>query len=444
MYILPNYTKNRASGSVDYVADVVVQMKRKFNDPYLVIVGDFNQWKVEEGLEEHPEIREVLVGNTRNNKAINRIFTNMSRSVYESGTLDPLETEAGEEDGQETRRSDHRIAFCRFGLKRKETFTWETFSYRHYSEEAVQKFKQWLVFHHWEEVLEAEVCNNKANAYQQTINWAVETFFPLKTTRRKSNDLPWLNKKTLQMIDTRRRLYMSEGGRTVVWKEKKKEVDKAIRDRKRGYMSAQKNRILEADANRNFFRHVRSFSRVEKPKQFDVRDILPGRSDQQVAEELADFFNKVSREFDPLEPGQIPVTKPASLPRLHKHDVSSRLKHFCKPKSMVPGDVFPRLVTDYANFFAIPLTDLYNGITETKIWPRNWKKEFVTVIPKKPSPQTLSDTHNISCTMPASKVFESYVLDWLKSEVSLCPNQYGRVKGMGTDHVLLQLWQGIL
>ena len=52
-------------------------------------------------------------------------------------------------------------------------------------------------------------------------------------------------------------------------------------------------------------------------------------------------------------------------------------------------------------------------------------------------PQTLSDLRNISCTLLASKIYESYVLDWLKLEVALRSNQYGGMKG-------LNLWQQVL
>ena len=46
--------------------------------------------------------------------------------------------------------------------------------------------------------------------------------------------------------------------------------------------------------------------------------------------------------------------------------------------------------------------------------------------------------------MLASKIYESYVLDWLKLEVKMRSNQYGGVKGVGTDHVIVQMWQNIL
>ena len=166
------------------------------------------------------------------------------------------------------------------------------------------------------------------------------------------------------------------------------------------------------DANRNFFRHVKSFSCLKKPRQFDVRDLYePGWSDKNIAEDLAEYFIKVSREFKPLEENQIPLTWNKTLPTLEKFEVAARVRKFRKPKSMVPGDVFPRLVTDLSDFFAIPLTDIYNEITSSRRWPVLWKKEFVTVIPKTSSPQALTDLRNISCTLLSSKIYESYVLD---------------------------------
>ena len=114
--------------------------------------------------------------------------------------------------------------------------------------------------------------------------------------------------------------------------------------------------------------------------------------------------------------------------------MAARIRKFRKPKSTVPGDIFPQLVTQFSNLLAIPLTDIYNKILETRVWPVCWKKEYVTIIPKVSSPESLSDLMNISCTLLASKMYESYMFDWLKLEVALRSNQYGGVKGLSTDH----------
>ena len=202
---------------------------------------------------------------------------------------------------------------------------------------------------------------------------------------------------------------------------------------------------MNEDSGRNFYRQVKSFSAAEKPKLFDVRDLMPeGQSDEDIAEELAKYFNRISDEFEPLGPGDIPCTRLKELPVLHEYEVAARIRRFKKPRSTVPGDIFPQLVTQFADFLAIPLADIYNKITDSRRWPKCWKRESVTIIPKKSTPQSLSDLRNISCTLLASKMYASYVLDWLKMEVSLRSNQYGGVKGLGTDHLLVNLWQQVL
>ena len=153
--------------------------------------------------------------------------------------------------------------------------------------------------------------------------------------RKKSTNLPWMNKRTRKLIEGRKRLYVAEGGeRTEVWKEEKRRIDKLIVERKRGYMDTQRAHILQDDASRNFFKHAKNFSRFEKPKEFDVRSLLPDKSDAEVADVLADFFNKVSREFEALEPHQIPITKDRKLPVLNVSENPNQwYLEMCSPSS---------------------------------------------------------------------------------------------------------------
>ena len=95
------------------------------------------------------------------------------------------------------------------------------------------------------------------------------------------------------MIEACKRLFIEEGGRTVAWKEEKR-TKRAVRERKRGFLDIQKERLLAADASRNFYRNVKSFGKAEKPRLFNVKDVLQeGLSD----EEAAAYFNRISDEF---------------------------------------------------------------------------------------------------------------------------------------------------
>ena len=95
-------------------------------------------------------------------------------------------------------------------------------------------------------------------------------------------------------------------------------------------------------------------------------------------------------------------------------------------------------------FLAAPLTHIYNSISISETWPLLWKQEFVTPIPKKSLPTSLNDLRNISCTALFSKVYESFVLGWLGEQIGMRANQMGGMRGAGTEHYLVQLYQLIL
>ena len=88
-------------------------------------------------------------------------------------------------------------------------------------------------------------------------------------------------------------------------------------------MNNQREHLLAPDAARIFFRNVKSFSAADKPQKFDVRQLRPDNSEKETAEELASFFNRISAEFEPLTPEQIPVTWPREIPELMPHEVAS-------------------------------------------------------------------------------------------------------------------------
>ena len=106
-YIPPGYNVPRGRAAVRYVEDVLMEVKRRYRDPFIVVAGDFNQWEIEEAIAEYPDLRESDVGPTRKDRCLDRIFTNFGRSEISCGSLPPLETEADSAGAP----SDHRISF---------------------------------------------------------------------------------------------------------------------------------------------------------------------------------------------------------------------------------------------------------------------------------------------------------------------------------------------
>ena len=434
-YAPPNMPNSEAKALIEYLSDVVCEAKRTYRDCSILVKGDFNQWSVEELLEEHPDLSEIIHGPTRGTKSIDRSFCNFGRSIKESGTLPPLETEDG-------RTSDHRIAYAvaAFDSPPDETIT---YTHRPYTERGAAIFLERLERESWEDVLAAPDVNAKTELFQNTIDELFNSAFPLKTVKKRKSDPPWVNETIRRMSVKRRRIYNREG-RSKRWKSLKKKTDALYRLRASNYFETQKKTLTGPDACRAFYRNVKAYRAREKPPDFDVCSLFPGESKVDVAEKLAEHFNKISKEFDGLTPDQIPTAHSAPLPNITVEEVRDKLVSFRKPKSRVPGDIFPTLVDRAAPALAVPLSSIYNRIGESGDWPKDWKTEYVTPTPKTNLPSSPSDLRNISCTKLFSKVYESFILPQLTTQAKLRTNQYGGVKGMGTEHFLIEFWQRIL
>lgn len=85
------------------------------------------------------------------------------------------------------------------------------YSYRHFDEAAQAEFASWITLHDWTDVFLAESSNAKAEAYQRHLDAAMDRFFPLRTTRRKSSDLPLINRAIKKRIKRRKKIYKKEG-----------------------------------------------------------------------------------------------------------------------------------------------------------------------------------------------------------------------------------------
>ena len=437
VYIPPGYPVPRGKACLQYVADIVLDIKSKYQDPFVLVAGDFNQWNIGDALSEFADLEEIPSPPTRGDRKLDKIFLNWPDDVDDSGCLPPLESDL---DGAQKTFSDHSIQYACSRLPRKDPVKWERYSFRPFTKKGEADFKEEILTVDWQDVLSMTSSNSKADRLQVRLDSMMDKHFPIKTVARKDSDLPWLNDRALAMIKKKNAIYKSEG-KTERWEIQRAKVDSYLEQRRLAFMEDQRKKFIGPEASSSFFANVRAFKNAEKPKTFDIKDLRPGVADMDIADEVATYFNRISNEFVPLQPAHIPMTYHRPLPSLTVDDVTKLLTKAKKTKSRVGGDIFPALINDCASSLAVPLADIYNTITSSYVWPIAWKKEFVTTIPKKGIPEGLADLRNISCTVFFSKVYEGYVLKLLEEEISLKPNQFGGVKGCSTTHMVVEILQ---
>ena len=338
-YIPPGYTVPRGRACLQHIADIILDIKGKHSDPLILCAGDFNQWEIGEALAEYTDMHEVPTPPTRGDRNIDKIFINWPEEVHESGCLPPLETDL---DGDKKSYSDHRIQYACSRLPKKEAVQWESFTYRPFRESGKEAFVAEIAAIDWAGVRRAQGSNAKAEQFQGVLDSLMDKHFPCKTIRRKDDNLPWLNDTALAMIKKKNAIYKSEG-KSDRWELQRDKVESYLEKCRTTFLRKQREKFIGPNASSNFFANVRSFKNAEKPKTFSVKDLRPGVKESDVAAEVAAYFNRISNEFQPLEPGQIPMTYHRDLQLLTEDDVVKFLVKAKKTKSMVGGGHFPVL-----------------------------------------------------------------------------------------------------
>ena len=128
------------------------------------------------------------------------------------------------------------------------------------------------------------------------------------------------------------------------------------------------------------------------------------------------------------------------IPRLQEYQVFKRICKSKKPNSSVKGDLPKKMVQEFSCELSTPVSIIFNSILITLQYPRQWVIEHQLPIPKVTSPSSEDELRNLAKTSFFSKVFESFLSDWLLPIVGpyLDPCQYG-LKGASISHYLFKL-----
>ena len=253
-------------------------------------------------------------------------------------------------------------------------------------------------------------------AYSQVL---LDKHFPTKSVSVSIVDKPWFTEELRKLKRKRQRIYTKEG-KSAKWTttmeefvtEQKKAVEKfkgkidsdVLEGNRCSSYSAL--RILGVrDSEANSFGH------------FDLPDHQENNlTSQQSAEKIATYFSAISQEYSPLDISSLPPNVRECLssaafncdvPILEEHEVFQKIQKSKKPSSCVPGDLPVKLVKEFDVELAKPVSKIFNRITSTLQYPKQWKVEHQIPIPKKHPPQDEGDLQNIAKTAFFSKNYES-------------------------------------
>ena len=177
---------------------------------------------------------------------------------------------------------------------------------------------------------------------------------------------------------------------------------------------------------------------------------LSGKDDVVQREIIANHYAKISQEYESVKTDDfkdfLTIHGGESPPNVGPFKVFKTIKKMNKKAATVPGDLPMKLIQMFADELTLPLCHIINSCLKGGVYPKIWKCEIVTPVPKVHPPEKLEHLRKIAGLMNFSKVMDKILAEFMMQDMA--PNtdksQYGNAEGVSVQHYLVKLIHEVL
>ena len=453
VYSPPNSRKK--TKLVDFISESYNFLKStKYPSAYFALGGDINDLKVDLLLDISPRFSQIVSRPTRGQKTLSVIVTDLAEFYQTPIILPPIQPDVLGVG----KPSDHSVPFATTYLDRAKPRekNYKLKMVRPFPQSGIFEFGRWVQSENFS-CLDASVTpTDMVDTLETMVATKVEQIFPYKEIKIYQGDKEFMtpclrklrrqksreymkNKKSEKFIELHKKFRQ-------VREENSKEYVKKIEELKECNLGQFFKKIKEVGARQGEYSET----------SFSLSSHLELNLDpKSAAEKIAEHFSSISKEYPPIDEQKLPQRVKEKIfhpdvalksPKLEEFEVYEMLKKRKAKNSSVPGDIPSKLKKEFLPEFSGPSSKIFNTITKTGLYPRQWVTEYVTPIPKVTPPETEDDLRNISLTADMSKDYENFLAQWLMPYIlkRIDPGQFGGLSRHSTSHYLITLFHFIL
>ena len=139
-------------------------------------------------------------------------------------------------------------------------------------------------------------------------------------------------------------------------------------------------------------------------------------TDSEQAEIIADQFAAISNEYNPLKNEDIPAElQPSSCPKIEPMKVHKIITEMRTNTSTLLGDIPMKIIKEFSVELAFPLADILNRSYQYGEYPKIWKIELVTPVPKVIPTEKPDQLRKIAGLKNFSKISEKILAEYILS-----------------------------
>ena len=226
-YIPPKTRADTAKKIMESIHTAIESAKQDYNDPILIVGGDFNRFDHDLALGDFPNVVLIPTDPTRGDKRLDLAWSNLEQWRTLTSVRDPLTTVDGTPN-------DHRIIYVENAIRSSHRFKKIWIRTRPKTRRGDTLFKKWIQEQDWQTVYTSKDANDKASGLVTLLNEAMNSCYPTVWKKIKTTEDPWIDDHIRKKIKNRKRTFKRED-RSNAWKIEKKFTNDLIKAAKRRY-----------------------------------------------------------------------------------------------------------------------------------------------------------------------------------------------------------------
>lgn len=415
--------------TVNHIVDCLDKMIQKHPNAGIVLTGDFNQLR-DRAILSYP-LKQVVKRATRGTNILDKIYTNIDKYYTVPHILSPVG------------RSDHNVVAWQAKLRLISINNVDTFSVvRSHDSNGKKLLAEALRTFNWTRLYRMEDCELMLSYFYDIVRNRLDSFLPLRISRRQSADKPWIDENFRYLIKLRQKAW--NNGNVTEYRSLRNKVQRETGKLKSRYYNRCVRSLRQSGA-KNWWRGVKKLTgqSTQCPLNTMADNLCNGKKSD-LANDINKFFYSVSADLDALDPDMAPDA-PDVCPEefiIEPYEVERKLSSINVHKSSGPDDLPNWIWRDFSPWLAEPICAIFNASIRNGVVPVQWKSANVVPVPKVKPPKSIeSDLRPISLTATLSKILESFIGNWILCELNgkLDTRQYGILKGRSTTHELVDL-----
>ena len=410
LYSPPNSKKNKQL--IDHISVTYNQLKIQHPDAATIISGDKNSLDESHILALNPSFRQIVSKNTRKSKILTIVITDLHSYYHVPKIIPPVAVDVPGQGAP----SDHNGVLV-VPISSSESLRSSNkmkVKVRPLPDTLIRKFGNLIVNESWAFIDNKLLPTQMVTEFEHYSSQIIESTFPEKLITVSDYDKPYMTEE-LKLIRRQRQRIYRKFGKSAKYKLLRDHFNSKLKKEAEKYKQRVINEVNEGKRG-NLYAALRKLEHGYEGKKF-TEFTLPNHVDQnfnseQSAEALAEYFSLISQEFEKIsiekfspslkEKLELGKNDP-SKPILEEWQVYEKLRKSKKPNSKVPGDLPVKLIKEFLPELSKPITRIYNRITQTGQYPRQWVVEHQIAIPEVSPPLTEDDTRNITSISYLSK-----------------------------------------